>query len=304
MTNRLEVGLRRLDRHTGFEPCHSLQPAEAPRLEAIAAGQDLRLHHDRHPHIERNPDHRSLECRRHDPDDRQGVTVDRDRPAHDRRIAGVTTMPQAVADHHDGTAIGHAVVVGTEGASERRRNTDDGEVVARYQRAVKPLGALGLAHRAKAERCRLRDDKAVQGPGAVAIIAVIGIGQVDVAAITGPGRDRDEVALVCDAGQRVEQHRLHPAEDDGVGADSEAQRHDRRGGQPAVLDEHPDGIAQVVHIFPNPNLPAVSGIPTAVLRGVAARAVRSPRHRQRQSIQRARARLHHRRRCQSPHRAA
>ena len=117
----------------------------------------------------------------------------------------------------------------------RRRNADQVEVGAGYQGAVKAFGALGPAHRSKAERCRLSDGKAVERGHAVAIVAIVGIGEADVAAVTRLCCDRDEVALACDARQRVEQHRFHPAEDHAVGADSEAERHDHRGSHPRAL---------------------------------------------------------------------
>ena len=92
--DRLELGLRGVNRRVTFEPCHPLEPAHAPRLEPVTAREELRLHHDRDPHIERNPDHRPLEGWWQDADDREGMAVDRrwsSRPSQDRRRTGDAT---------------------------------------------------------------------------------------------------------------------------------------------------------------------------------------------------------------------
>jgi len=70
----------------------------------------LALIEDRHEEIRRDEHESSLEPRRCDTNDREGVLVEPHRAAHNVPIVLKTAMPVCVGKHHVGSAVGAVLI--------------------------------------------------------------------------------------------------------------------------------------------------------------------------------------------------
>ena len=101
----VERGLRAAPRHARAQPRDELEDLAVVALQRLVR----QFRHDRRIDRRRDPDIRAIHQRRRaakilgaDPDHRARVTVDAQRPAHDRRIRAEPLPPQAIANHDFG----------------------------------------------------------------------------------------------------------------------------------------------------------------------------------------------------------
>ena len=106
--------------------------------------------------------------------------------------------------------------------------------------------AFGPVVRAQAHRRRAEDGEVAHGAAAGGPhVLVVRIREAQAVAGGGGDGDHGQLALGRDVAERVQEERVHPAEDHGVGGHAEAERQggERREQRPA--DEQADGVAQI-----------------------------------------------------------
>ena len=169
-----------------------------------------------------------------DSDDGVGLIAQRERLAHDRRIAAEPALPQAVAQHHDLAAVGRVLLRG-EGAAQDHRSAEEAEVA---------LGDVDAV-----ELLRMVAGEVVAGAGHVvgghfledAGLPLVGVklGNVGEEAVGQDGGVEEfDHAIGVGIAERLEQHRIDDAEDGGVGSDAQRQRGYGGDGEGGVLAEH------------------------------------------------------------------
>src|SRR6185312_9436040 len=103
------------------QPCDDLHPV------AKAIVSDTRRQRERNPNV-RNADFRIAERFGKNTNDDVVVSVERDRPGRDRRIAAQTVPPESVAEQHD-ALISNLLFGVAKGAAKHRLDTQDSEEI-------------------------------------------------------------------------------------------------------------------------------------------------------------------------------
>ena len=117
-------------RRARTQPADHAQPRGDRLAEDRGVAVDQRLLLERNPQVRRIAAQRfAEESRRRDADDGEGVPLDEERGADDRRIAAVGALPDVVAQHDDGRRR-RRVVGGGEDAAAERADAERREVVA------------------------------------------------------------------------------------------------------------------------------------------------------------------------------
>ena len=222
-----------------------VDPAE--RLEVLTAsarGGERGVVTERGPQLRRLVEprrHERLERRRHDPDDPVGHVVHRHRAADDTGVRSEAAPPQAVAQQ-DHVPLIRTVFGCGESPPERGRDAEHREVVPAHPHRAQPL------------RVASRDERRIPGSNrrhlrerAAAVAQIVKRGVADVAG--DPSASRSPI-ITSRSGirvrQRPEEDGVDDAEDGGVGADAERQRHERREREPGSPRERAHRVAQVL----------------------------------------------------------
>ena len=143
-------------------------------------------------------------------------------------IAGVgaeAPLPQAVAQHDHRVAQGGLVLVGPEGPSEHRGHAEHVEEVAGHE-----LGpdALAVPPHAEARGLLVGGQHPREGSRAPQL-DVVGVREADERLARARAPDLHEAMGGQGPGQGLEQHRVQPGKQRGVGADADGQGQDARG---------------------------------------------------------------------------
>ena len=114
----------------GFQTSHQAQD-RAARLKAIAVAISRVDHHHRNPNlIGHAADFDTVEVRRHDADDREAASVDKEGLTDDVRIAAVNSPPESISDHGNCVAVRHGVFVERKKPSEIRPQSEHRKIAA------------------------------------------------------------------------------------------------------------------------------------------------------------------------------
>ena len=205
-----------------------------------------RRHVHRHPHIERT-DACAVESLRRHPDDRERMTVDRDRTANDARILVEASCPEAIPEHDNGTCLGLTTVGGAEDTSGGRHCAEHGEVVLRHNAAEHALNpGMGAddtqTHRLGEPRVGVHT---IEGRGVVTDVAIIQIRTWPEAATIPTAANINQTAGLDHTRSGLEQQRVADREHRRVCADTNGER--ERGGhrEQRVASKQPSRVSQI-----------------------------------------------------------
>ena len=179
-------------------------------------------------------------CWRH-AHDGEGRAVERQRLAHDVRVAAEASLPESVAEHDD--RHGLVVFFRQERTAHRGLSAEDREIVAAHHLHgnLLGLGAGAPVHLGEGEARHLREHLVL-----VAQILVVEVRERQIAGIALVGHEDRGQPIRFVHGNRLEQRRVHEAEDRGVGADAERQREHGDGREARALGQHAQAVAQIL----------------------------------------------------------
>jgi len=233
-----EVGVGLLGGDAGCEPGDDpgvVVPATFERAEAL----DLGLVLDGDPELGPEEALGSIEVARSDSDDDVGVLVDEDGLANDLRRSGEADLPGGEAEDDDRAAVDVGVFARHEEAAEEGLDAKGGEVVAAG--LVSPDG-LGVAGDAEANAGDLGNGDAGEAVVAVAKVAIVGVGDAEVARLFT--LDLDDLTWFGD-GEGMEDQGVEDAEDDEVRGDRQGEGKDGREGKAGGTAQLAKGEAHV-----------------------------------------------------------
>ena len=152
---------------------------------------------------------------------------------------------------------GGLVFLGEEATAQGRPHAQHGEVVARDDQPLNPLGLPALAER---QRALHSSDEAVEDLVPVAIVDEVSEvgGRAD--ALAAAGADDDEPVRFFDR-QLPDEDFVDQAEDGRIGADADGQREHGDGGKARSFEQHARAVSQVLpQGFESGPAPDASGI--------------------------------------------
>jgi hypothetical protein len=220
--------------YAGAEAPDEVKLVESAHLEALVAERQGK------PHLGvLGP----AESRGHDPDHRHRAAVERDGAAGQRGIAGEALAPEPVAQHHR-LGQGNGFVRGTERAADQGRNAERLEEAGAHEASRELLRPFEAGERGT-ERIRAHRCEGLKGAARRPKVDEVGRGH------RGPGipsrsPPAPHEALGLGIRQRAEKDAARHAEDGGVGADPEAEGHDRSGREPTVFEQEAHSVADVL----------------------------------------------------------
>src|SRR5262245_33210816 len=182
-----------------------------------------------------------LERARHYADDGIARVIERDLAADDRGVATEAPSPQPVAEDRHPRAIG-TVVGSIEALSDRRRRAQHTEVARAHALTIESLG-LGPAGQRRLPGSHHRERFEGTTPLPQLAVCAEGYFLPRAAGAVVPNR-REPVGMR--KWERLEQNRIHRAEDRRAGADAqtERQRGDQR--EAGILQQHSQSKSQVL----------------------------------------------------------
>ena len=180
--------------------------------------------------------------RRQHPDDRVRAVVHLEHLPDDRSIPAKPRLPVRVSQDQHGVRSSRVVRLDERTANERL----DPEDVEEIGRDDAGCDAIGLATPQQIEVHLMELDEAVEARQLLAIIVKLLDGHADVLLVGERRRmsnQHETIAVVV--WQRLEQDAIEHAEDRGVRANPETEREHGEHGEPAVLQERLDPVADV-----------------------------------------------------------
>src|SRR5208282_6756448 len=129
----VDTGLGLFHCDAGLPPPNHLEPH---RLlygllfggKIVAAGDNLRLHRERHPNVRREADCQAEKVRRHHANDVVGSVADANLAAEDRGTASQSALPETVADDGDGIRVARFVDSRVEGVPQTRIHAENWKI--------------------------------------------------------------------------------------------------------------------------------------------------------------------------------
>ena len=235
--------------------CPRLQPSDdhqgvvAPvgqrqgRVAQKVVGDDL-PGAGRHPQLGRDHRRRPGKPLGRDADDREGPRVDGDRAAQ-HTLPRAPRPPVVVADDGHGSAAARPLLVGREAPALCHADAKRREVVGRDGGHQRAAGDVAFPHAGQDERER---GDLTENAVAIADVQVVGVREVakDAGGRVVAAVDADDLARPVAPGHRLEQERVHEAEDGGVRADPDGQHQHRREREARRLPHEAHGEAEIV----------------------------------------------------------
>lgn len=243
LDNGRDLGPRARERRARREPRQQAHPAAAAELEAIAAGHDRRLQPHGYPEIEAQSRLAALEPWWRNPDDRHRLAVDRNPPPQHGVGRGKPRHPVVIAeDHH---RLGAAIVIrGLQHPAAEGANAEHVEEVAGHELAPRPF-RFAIDHDADGQIAAAGN--AVKCPRLVTDISVVGKREARQRRAAKHQRRLDQPFGPRGSRQRVQQDRVDPAEDGGVGTDPDRQHQHRNRRERRLLPQHPNGEPDILN---------------------------------------------------------
>ena len=245
LAHRGDLRARLLDGHAGLEAHdRGRLVARPPVVQRAVAGAHGGGHDDRDPDVVDHAGRRAAKAAGRHADDRQRVTVHANGLAQHVPVAAELGLPHAIAEDGDrGAAVLGAPFLGQERAAQHRLDLQEIEVVRRHE--LRP-GARGLPVGAEAQRREAAEGDARDQLQVVAVIAVVEIGRVDQKLAGRCHRlDEGEAPGIADAGERVQQDAVDPAEHRRVDGDAQAERQHGDRGEPGAAAQDPESEPDV-----------------------------------------------------------
>ena len=162
-----------------------------------------------------------------------------------RRVARVAVLPHAVAEDDDGCRA-RGVLARGEVPAEERLLPQQPERVGRDRGAADPFGRVVRV--ADGELLLPEPRQARERPRLGApVLELLPRGRRAVVGISRgvAGCEKDDLLRPVER-QATDEHRVHEGEDRRVDPDAQSQRHGGDGGEPGVLEQHADGVAEVL----------------------------------------------------------
>src|SRR5262245_7947764 len=223
----------------------SLSPSVNPLRRHFSA------HEQRRPDIGRLESETDEITRRH-ADDREALAVKAQRPAHDLRVACEMSLPEVVAQDHDGILPRRAVLFRCESSTEAEARSQFRKEVVGNEHYENPLRFRRLI--VQQEDITVRGDQSGVGPGVVTEVNVVREGIAPLAPwFRSPVFETNYRVRVFDL-QRAQED-VEDGKDGCVDADAQRQREHDHGGEAGPLAQRSQAIAQVLpkvrsHIAP------------------------------------------------------
>ena len=218
-------GRRLVAGDAGFEAGRYFEPGVVGRVQPVG-GEDTGLHAHGQPDVRGIAGRFAEESSGHDADDRDGGAVDIEGRAEGRR-AGEVPLPEGVADHGDG---GGGTVVGIgEAAAAAGANAEHVEIVAGNQLGVHRFDRALSAEDGLSQRCVAGGEHAVRDLLARGHFAIHRVAEWHALAVAGEIGDDELLGLTH--GQSAEDNGVEYLIDGRIGADSEGEGEDGRGGE-------------------------------------------------------------------------
>ena len=239
-----DLGLALLHRHPILEAPDDAEDGRPALVEegGHAPSQGELVHHAGHPEVAGIDPARAGEAAGSHADHHELPAVELDRTAEDPPVAPEPPLPEVVAQHDHGVAVGGEVLLGQEGAAELRPDPEQIEIVAGDHLAV---DQLGVAPHGEAEDGRGVDGEAGKAPGLPGQVGEVRMGDVlQVGAPLRRAEDPDQ-ALRLAHRERLQEDRLHHREDRRVGADGERQREHRAQGEAGPQSQAAEAVPKI-----------------------------------------------------------
>jgi len=232
-----------VDRLTGPQAHHHGEPPPVALLESSVRPRDGH-HPDWNDDVDPPPDVRSEELRRHDADDREGNSIERQRPSNRVGGAAEAPLPERVADDDD-RSIPTALVL-VVGAGERQaEHGHDTKRVEHSRGRPDAVDELGDPAARQVEPLRAPRE------GAVEELPLLQFAPDRISPGIGPlrggvGQDREPMRVLD--GQRAQDEAVDEREDRGICADPERERQDGDRRHDGRSDQLTDCHAEIVEV--------------------------------------------------------
>ena len=245
---------------SGFSARHHVQP------EAILHGKARRARpqaigpRERDEDVGRFSDFETEEAPRRHANHGDRQSVHQHRPSDDGRIAAEARLPETVAEDRDGP-----VSRATNPRPMAGCDAEDGEVIVGDDQPGRRVGEIaGAQIQLNTERRRIPSPPGRRARAGKRIADMRSCSGRSPRAFTVVTEDE---TLRLRHRQRAQQYRIDQGENRGIGADSERQRQDGRGGEAGIPAQHPRRIHEV--------LPRIAGQPARRTAGRNGRGLRS-----------------------------
>ncbi len=261
--------LGQLDGSPGSAPCDDLAPVAAV-LVPFRATVERRARAEGDPDVHARDIHPREPARSH-ADDREWLTAYLDRSAQYRRLAGVLTLPDEIADHRDAFPLRQPILGLEEEPADHRPHLKRREETRRRHHRVGLPRALPTADR------QVDAPERADGLECFDVIAqrlVVRVHGPEHRAVVTRGETHSiHLSGIPYSNWRAQQEMIHHVEHDGVHRESEGERdHDRDGGRRSAhggANGERDILPQIAHHRNNATdlitvcaTPHASGIPT------------------------------------------
>ena len=236
--NRLDLRVQLIDGRAGAEP----RDHHAELVAARVVGHLLRRERERHQ--ERDVARRKVEVRGQHADDAVGAAVEADVAADDRLVPAESRAPERVREYRELVRFRLRLLF-REAPAEERLAAERGEEGRRDRQGAKLLRLSSFRKRGRpsGKERRVLDRRRLR-------LAVQIVGDRH-ARLREPNQrirvPHEDQPLRVRVRQRPEQNLVQEAENGGIGANSQRQRHHGHQGEDRLLAQRADGIAKVLH---------------------------------------------------------
>src|SRR5262245_2195726 len=117
--DRIQVGGGLLERPSRFEPPYHPEPPGCAMVNPVIFAVDDGLSANRRGHVKAAANFDTEKASLRDADDLDGMSVERDLPPQDLRVAAVCAAPERVADDRAGRTTAALIIGAREDASQR-----------------------------------------------------------------------------------------------------------------------------------------------------------------------------------------
>ena len=212
-------------------------------MNQVALRHQLLFHHDGNPDFRAQPGLAPLKYRGRHADNRVGVLIDFERLAHDIRIRAEVRLPQPVTDHGHGRAARFVVLLGKKTAPQDRPDAQQIEIVRGRHHSPH---ALRFALSRQTHGSDIGGGDADETLLPVAHGLKIRIGKRERIVRAAPEAQGHHLVRAGEAGNRIEQCGVDPAENRGVRADAQREREDGDCGVAGRLRDHAQAVTNVL----------------------------------------------------------
>src|SRR5262249_45309028 len=199
LRNCVELSVRLLTRHPGFEERVAFYPTLAAIFQFVAGRVERLLHRRWHPKTKIISDERAVKSFRGDPDDRVLNAVQHLSSADDVRVAFVTIFPRLIADHGHWMCVATFAFLRSEAAAENWSHAERVEIICRHNCTRRAFSAITHTQRRARDPV---DDERLEERGVLFVIEKLGVGKSGESILAAGGRVQREHAILM-SDQRI-----------------------------------------------------------------------------------------------------